>query len=412
MKKSERAKATKLEDGVDLLSSMPDAVLLLILSRLSSTEEQIRSSIFSRRWRYLWTAFPSLDMSFVAIPFGGKFTKNEFKEFMYWVSTSKTVDLDSFLLDCFDYYSMSTVWRWIHVAVKRNVKELNLSCCATEKTEAVELPHCLVTCCSLEVLTLILACSGLRLPKLVGFPALRVLNLTRIVILEDDDLVKDFLESCPSLEVLTLFDCLLHKLDLLWISCPKLKSLRIVGCWENEGCDGIKISCPKLVYVDLIGYIAGNFFFEHLDSLKEAVIQPYLEVNIDPMLFHGNSHVKSLWMNLYFSCKCIKSACDPGLPNLKSLEIQSTMDAFTVDELIRCLKYCPKLENLKLNITKVCSFQMEFDEECEWLDEDKIRRLWTSDVKRVEFFEFNGEKPKLDIILHESILDMFFTWGR
>ncbi|KAL4590293.1 hypothetical protein LXL04_003221 [Taraxacum kok-saghyz] len=100
MKKSELAKASKREDGVDLISKMPDAILLLILSRVSSIEEQIRSSILSRRWRHLWTAFPSLDISYTEIRYGGKFKKGEFKEFVYWVLVNKSVDLDSFRLRC------------------------------------------------------------------------------------------------------------------------------------------------------------------------------------------------------------------------------------------------------------------------------------------------------------------------
>nr|KAJ0206405.1 hypothetical protein LSAT_V11C500255780 [Lactuca sativa] len=58
-----RPKASKREDGVDFISNMPDAILVLILSRLSSTEEAIRSSILSIRWRFLWTALPSLEIN-------------------------------------------------------------------------------------------------------------------------------------------------------------------------------------------------------------------------------------------------------------------------------------------------------------------------------------------------------------
>ncbi|CAH1426989.1 unnamed protein product [Lactuca virosa] len=88
MKKLEPPKTSKPTDGV---SDMPDAILLLILSRLPSTEEAIRSSILSRRWRNLWTAIPSLD-----IHDGGKFKKSEFKEFVYWVLVKRSVDLDCF----------------------------------------------------------------------------------------------------------------------------------------------------------------------------------------------------------------------------------------------------------------------------------------------------------------------------
>nr|KAJ0208429.1 hypothetical protein LSAT_V11C500255850 [Lactuca sativa] len=98
--------------------------------------------------------------------------------------------------------------------------------------EDVEIPHCLVTCSSLEVLKLDLEYRGLRLPNIMGFLALRVLRLSYVDLLGDGYLVKDFLENCPSLEELTLLDCVLSKLNLLCILCPKLRSLGCVWLWK------------------------------------------------------------------------------------------------------------------------------------------------------------------------------------
>ncbi|KAL4590291.1 hypothetical protein LXL04_003219 [Taraxacum kok-saghyz] len=364
MKKSELEKASKREDGVDLISKMPDAILLLILSRVSSIEEQIRSSILSRRWRHLWTAIPSLDISYTEIRYGGKFKKGEFKEFVYWVLVNKSVDLDSFSLRCADYYSMSTVWRWVHVAVKRNVKQLNFFFYTKEKTEAVELPHCLVSCASLEVLKLNLRNRGLIWPKGMGFPALRVLDLTDVDLLEDEDL---------------------------------LKRLSIIN-WEDVGCHGIEISCPELVDLDLTGHIACKSFFEPVHSLKKAVIEPKLVGNTISVLFPGICRLTS-------TPSCINVACDSGLPNLKTLVLNTTMDAFSMDNLNLILKNSPKLEFLKVYMEQI------FHGKYKWLDEAETRRILTGEVKIVEFFEFNGQKPKLVIDWYEDEVDMFFTWG-
>ncbi|KAL4590298.1 hypothetical protein LXL04_003226 [Taraxacum kok-saghyz] len=376
-KKSERQKASKWEDGVDLISNMPDAILVLILSRLSSTEEQIRSSILSRRWRSLWTAVPTVDMKFLS---GEESKQIQFKEFMYWVLASKTVNLDSFRLRLYKCDSIETVWRWIRLAVTRNVKQIDFFFWTMKDTKTIELPRYLVSCSSLEVLRLDFRNHGLSLPMFVGFPALRVLHLTYVDLPEDDDLVNDFLKRLPLLEDLSLIGCLLG--ELVCISFPNLKKLRIINWDDYMGCHGIKISCPKLVDLDLGGSI--------------------WEGDSDPVLFNGNYHFK--WAHLYFFWESIDAACDLPLPNLKTLVLRTTMEAFTVDELTRILKYCPKLENLKLIITKY------FDEEYEWVDEAETRRIWTRDVKRVEFFEFNGERPKLDIEWCENELQMNFTF--
>ncbi|KAL4590332.1 hypothetical protein LXL04_003261 [Taraxacum kok-saghyz] len=404
MKKSKLPNASKHEDGVDLISSMPDGVLLLILSRRLCTEEVVRSSILSRRWRYLWTAIPSVN---IHIRDRGKVDRNGFTEFVYWVLSNRSADLDYFRLYCLDYYSMSTVGRWIHYAVTRNVKQLDLVFSPKGNTDAAEMPHCLVNCGSLEVLKWYLPGGRLRLPNFTGFPALRVLDLDEADLQEDRELINGFLQSLPLLEELRLADCFMGELDLLCISCPKLKTLTLKKTiWDLLMCDGIKISCPKLVDLDIRGYIADNFFFECLDSLKKAQIQPKLEGSTISVLFPGISRVEHLSIGLYFFIECINAALDPSLPKMKTLVLKTTMDAFTMDNFNQILKYYPKLESLKLIIKQI------FHEEYEWLDEDETRKLLTPDVKWVESLEFNGEKPKPDINWWQDELKMVFTWGK
>ncbi|KAL7598088.1 hypothetical protein Lser_V15G23345 [Lactuca serriola] len=414
MKKSE---ASKCEDGVDLISNMPDSILLLILSLLSSTEEVIRSSILSRRWRYLWTSIPSLDL-FSRFHREDKFKKDEFKDFVFWVLANRSVDLDCLHLGCFDHYTLSTVRRWIHMAVTRNVKQLQLMFYPEDEDGDVEIPHCLVTCGSLEILGLNVSYRSLRLPNITGFQALRHLRLTYVDLSIDSDLVKGFLESFPLLEGLIFISCFLNERGLLYISCSKLKILRIENENDELMCDSIKICCPKLVDLELRGLLANNFFFECLDSLNKAEIEPKLIGNIKSVLFPGISHVEHLWIDLYFFSqeknndtwrylKCVYAACDPALPNLKTLALTTGVDAFTMDELIRILKYYPKVESLQL-ILKEKFYGPE-----EWeLHEGEARRLMTPDVKRVELFEYNGEKPKFVSDWQEDIyMEMVFSWG-
>ncbi|CAI9285261.1 unnamed protein product [Lactuca saligna] len=407
MKKSKPPKAAKREDGVDLISSMPDDILVSILSHLPHTEEVIRSSILSRRWRYFWTSIPSLDIyCFRGSTDQQNFKKSKFKEFVYWVLANKSVNLDRFHLGCANYYTMSTVGRWIHVAVTRNVRQLELTFRPKEDSEDVEMPNCLVTCGSLEVLTLNMLGHRLRLPNSMGFRALRVLKLSRVDLLGDDGLVKGFLERCPLLEKLSLISCIMNELDLLCISCPKLEMLRIENDNDECMCDCIMISCPKLVDLDLRGHIAYNFFFDCPDSLKEAAIEPKLMNNtISVVLFPGISRVEYLSIHLHLFILCLDGECDPSLPNLRNLVLNTTMDAFTMDSFKRVLKYYPKLVSLELII------QQDFHGKYACLDKDETMRISTPDMKKVAFFEFNGEKPKLLIDWRGDKLVMFFTWG-
>ncbi|PWA48673.1 F-box domain, FBD domain, Leucine-rich repeat domain, L domain-like protein [Artemisia annua] len=438
-----RFKQSRLQ--VDRVSNLPDRVIHSILSRLESTEEAVRTSVLSTRWRYMWTSIPSIDIdcSRQLLKPGKKFKKNKFKMFVYWVLLNKTLDLDSFRLCCSNYYNMSTLKRWIHAASIRKVKKLHLSFFPIpgEDDEAFELPHSLVTCASLEVLSLFLFRQPLVLPYSTKFRGLRVLELNSVEFY-DEECVEAFLVMCPSLEDLSFIDCVIKLLFVLYISSSKLKSLRIDNRkmmdheevlvdgtvskkkYDNEGfCNGLEISCPALVSFEYGGDIAENFDFKNLDSLRKAVIHPnpikmrtYLG-DIVAKLFVQASHLESLSINRDFvECEEYKMELDEcfsaSLPNLKTLELTTTINDCNMNVLIHILKCSPNLESLNLiiqeGILRKNPGYWEFDEA-------KRTRILTRHLKRVEFLEFNGEKEKLDVarILLEqgnALGEMVFSW--
>ena len=146
----------------------------------------------------------------------------------YSVLQNKTLDLDIFLLCCYNYYNMSTLKRWIHAASIRKVKKLHLSFFPIpgEDDEAFELPYSLVTCASLEVLSLFLFRQPIILPYSTTFRGLRVLELNSVEFY-DEECAEAFLVMCPLLEDLSLIDCVIKLLSVLHISSSKLKFLRI-----------------------------------------------------------------------------------------------------------------------------------------------------------------------------------------
>ncbi|PWA36380.1 F-box domain, FBD domain, Leucine-rich repeat domain, L domain-like protein [Artemisia annua] len=316
MKRSKRAKPSNHENGVDFISNMPDPILQLILQGLPTTEEVVRTSILSKRWRYLWTSipyFPSIDLDVSRAPKNPKklaLQKKKFKEFISWVLENQTLDLDSFHLSTYNYYMQSTIWRWVDAAVMRKVKRLDLTFFTRGLYEDITLPHCH----SLESLRLFLYTrSSLEFPDGMCFPALRFLELNDVVIAKLD-LVERFSTICPLLKELCLIDCFItkHKWgDTLSISCPKLKTLRInkqraFGGWGISDF-GLKFSCPELVIFECVGHVVKNhFILENVDSLKKAVILPHciLRNKVSSQLgdticelLAGIAHVESLSLN-------------------------------------------------------------------------------------------------------------------
>ncbi|KAJ0589746.1 putative F-box domain, leucine-rich repeat domain superfamily, F-box-like domain superfamily [Helianthus annuus] len=194
MKKFKLNEASKRKKGVDMISNLPDHVLQLILSGLPTTEEAVRTSVLSKRWRYLWASIPSRDADCTRKL--SNFNESQFKEFVDRLLIDRSVDLDSFRLRCENHYDMSTVWRWIRDAIIRNVKLLDLSFSPrVDDDQVIRLPPILLTCDSLEVLRLYLFTSTLRLPTVTGFPVLRVLQLNSVQLMDCASV--QFLKNCP-----------------------------------------------------------------------------------------------------------------------------------------------------------------------------------------------------------------------
>ncbi|PWA63305.1 F-box domain, FBD domain, Leucine-rich repeat domain, L domain-like protein [Artemisia annua] len=403
MTKSKRAKVLKDENGVDLISSMPDPILELILLCLPIADV-VRTSILSTRWRNLWTSipvFPSLDIDCSQVI---EFKKDIFQEFVSKVLANNTRDLETFRLNCAnDYYNISTITKWIQEAVMRKVKSLDLTFSNSNKYSFTRFPICLLQCYSLEVLRLCFCSPNLYSLSKIGFQELRVLELNNVKLVSDTSIAV-FLKRCPLLEDLSLIDCSMMSSDTLHM-------------YKRCMCD-LHISGPKLVILEYGGNLAYKYHvitFENLHSLKKAMIYPedmsHKDLSTESMmgdniceLFPSVSHV------CIYAARDLKGQFPASLPNLKTLELTTTINAFTMNVLIRILRCCPNLESLHLLIEKV-QLMTEY-----WaLHEIETRKLLTDHLKTVKFLRFNGKKRRVGIarflIQHGNALEkMLFSW--
>ncbi|XP_076899059.1 F-box/LRR-repeat protein At2g29930-like [Bidens hawaiensis] len=280
-KKSKRSK-----NSVDLISNLPDPILHLILSRLPTTEEAVRTSILSTPWRYLWTSLPSIDLDCTRA--STNFNMNTFKDFVSSVLENQTLDLESVRLHCANYYKKSTV------------------------------------------LKLFLYKRPLVFPFVTGgFPALRVLELNSVRSL-DRDLVHRFLDRCPLLEDLTLVGCFSFstKMDDDYSDSDsdsdddddEEEEEDYDEFYKIRGlCERLKISCPKLAFLEYVGQPAYEVICENLDALKKSMVYPDAMAQKGRsfksfgdsicQLFAGISHVESLSLNHSF-IRAINAARD------------------------------------------------------------------------------------------------------
>lgn len=173
--------------------------------------------------------------------------REKFKDFVNWVLLSQngSIGIQRFRLYCLSYANNYTVYRWVCAVARRNVQVFDL----TIYGEATELPHCLVTCESLQALKLDcrqLRMCVLKLPSSVGFSRLKSLDLHNVELL-DHNLFHKFISSRPLLEKLILSSCSFHDFKILDISSTSLKSLTLDDFGGDEsGNYKVKIACQSL----------------------------------------------------------------------------------------------------------------------------------------------------------------------
>ncbi|KAI7746776.1 hypothetical protein M8C21_029600 [Ambrosia artemisiifolia] len=138
------------EEDEDLISKLPDCLLVEILSCLPSTEEAVRTGTLSKRWKHLWTSVSNLIFehpftlsdpnpdfySFInkTLTQRPQSNLNEFQLHTYY-NNNNNININNHQLD-------SRINNWIRYAVTCNVQHLHLTFwgvlgCALNPTGAI-----------------------------------------------------------------------------------------------------------------------------------------------------------------------------------------------------------------------------------------------------------------------------------
>nr|KYP65296.1 Putative F-box/LRR-repeat protein At3g28410 family [Cajanus cajan] len=225
--KQKREKANKEEDCEDLINQLPDGIPVAILSKLP-INDAARTSILSRKWRYLWTFF-SGTLEFDGSPIMKDMKKDIKKasgrhlqmamEIMYdaerqtytsWINELLSSLKSSTLQGLKFWFHVGTECdtdKWVHFAIQKKVQKLELY-----------FGH------SFEYVL------PLHLFKVESFNSLHVLRLKFITVTKE--MLEYLLCCCPLLETLSLVSSVVPK--TIKVSGPslKLKCLELVRCWE------------------------------------------------------------------------------------------------------------------------------------------------------------------------------------
>ena len=227
----------------DLISQLPDDILLLILDKMN-IYEAFQTTFLSKRWNNLWRSLPRLHFHLNSPPL---------YVFTYNVSDllshrDDAAPVHDFLLSFDPYYSRVVdgefVKKCVAYAINHGVQSLRL-----DAPTYLELPAAFFSCKTLRELELRNLGAPLKVPGCLSLPNLKTLLIQNTSLaFDDDDVRKEPFSGLPKLEKLTLDE---YSRYGLVIKAPKLRVLKIINYDAVE-----EISAPLLTSFRYDNYIA------------------------------------------------------------------------------------------------------------------------------------------------------------
>ncbi|XP_077228169.1 F-box/LRR-repeat protein At3g26922-like [Tasmannia lanceolata] len=332
------------------ISNLSDDILSLILSRIP-LREAVRTSVLSKRWRYLWCSIPylQLDMNLIINPPTLSWIyKDQMRKWAYAVQNI----LDS----CRDPILGCSICIPIRKEFTDNLDEFVLFLCRNGIQDLYlwnscgfyQFPTDAYFCQSLKKLTLI-RCNVVLPPVFEGISCLTTLAVTDVSITNDD--LERLISSCQLLESLCFFDDILEekKFRKVRVSALNLLSLEIHSSMPT------RVSLKTAPRLEEVFYKPFRYY-----SCNEAKRLVELLMNL--------GHVVSLKLKLFESTA--KSLNRMKLPkslsglNLKKLTLDVKYD---VERFLSCLlRSCSNLQELNIIITKGFFEEKGFVHETYW----------------------------------------------
>ncbi|KAE9454459.1 hypothetical protein C3L33_13616, partial [Rhododendron williamsianum] len=202
----------------DIISHLPGNVLDKILMCLP-IQDAVRTSLLSRKWRYVWVKLPQLVFDEMFYRDLNKTTHAKLLMIIYQVMFLHRGPIIKFALSLAGLKSCSEIDQWILHVSNYGIQDLTIH---IWKGDSYKLPSSLYSCLQLKHLDLH-SCMLKPPPGFQGFTRLLSLRLSNIVIADLSSLIS----RCPVLEQLTLYSY--TSLDSLEVIGPNLKSVHCEG---------------------------------------------------------------------------------------------------------------------------------------------------------------------------------------
>ncbi|XP_057434680.1 FBD-associated F-box protein At5g56370-like [Lotus japonicus] len=348
-------KKMKMEDGI---STLPDALLCHILSFLT-TKEAVATSVLSKRWIPLWRSVPTLhfkdanyhtdighaDHDIV------KDVCSRIVQSVYAVILSRDFQLPikKFYLRlndvCQPFYDPANVSVWVNAVVQRQLEHLDISLPYPMLSTPRANLSSIFSCRTLVVLKLRGGLELKRFPS-VHFPCLKVLHLQGALLLHDVPYLAELLSGCPVLE--NLKQSLIFYQEYVPLTNREFNTL------------------PKLVRADISETIFrmnmfNNVHFLRIDEICEGLLRG------GECMFYNLTHIELVYANYNY-------------------------DWF---EVVKFLKYCPKLQVLVINQPDFYDYDLDQLHISDWQDPPSVPKCILLHLKVCYLNDYRGTKGEL-----------------
>lgn len=390
------SKRPRKNSTVDQISTLPDSLLISILSFLP-IQHAIRTSVLSKRWRFLWTCVQSLFFYYRHCYDDG----DKIRDFVSFVTETLVLyngsRLQKFWVD-FDYESRfaHNVNAWIFRAISKGTEQIRLEFCSAEgylgENDRFVLPQILYNNSFFRELGFSLCI--LEPKEVVSWNSLKKLSIGYVNLSED--VIQNILSGSPVLESLELYD--FYGLDRLRVDNVNLKKLIMRGYWFfdygfdaiEEDCSGLKIWAPHVRSLEISGCFGRkNCWLVDVSSLVDVTLDCFFISCVDDCnddyewfqyilrgFLESLGHVKNLklgtWALQVLSIMEAKGLCSPRL-NCEYLTLDTPLKGSVLPGIASLLESSPFLKTFV--ITMSSSSNREY--------------FWG---KLIELYNFNGEQ--------------------